>query len=469
MPFFMNSTKDQRFLGCLIMNFRTDSRRNLFRICLLALLLTTSKLYAGEDMCGTAIGQMEGTLTSWVSGDAEQLVPSVIYRLEQPGSAVLKENAFGLVIKGGQAVAAQTPFYIASMSKTMVASVVLKIMERKNIALDTPLGQLDMFTDDMLERLHVYEGKSYGSRITVRQLLRHTSGLKDYLLDDRSGIGADSEMGFRPGSLIGAWFPQIGEYADCISGSAECPEGTDPKNFYPGRQWAQWSPRAWQADPDNRDAGLLNFYLAVMADSALFVPGSARHYSDTNYMILGLVIEHLTGKNLGEALVSELFQPLGMEHSWLSYSGVGPLSDTPEAADFDAAGFMLLSLNADTSWDWGGGGVVSTARDLTIFVRALMQGRIFSKTETNEALKQLIPTLEDEKGIARGYGLGVRYIRDSEAGELWGHTGAWGSIMFYAPVLDIAMAATINKGLAHGMQDQLTHLLATAAGACSTY
>ncbi len=450
------------------MEFGTDSLTQIFTACLLTTLLTTSQLSAGEDACGAAIGQMEEVLVSWVSDNAEQSVPSAIYRLEGPGGAGLKENAFGLVKNGGQAVSTQTPFYIASMSKTMVAAVLLKIMERKNMGLDMPLGQLDLFTGDVLEQLHVFKGESFGSRITIRQLLRHTSGLKDYLLDDRDGTGSDSEVGFQPGSLIGAWFPQIGEYAKCISGAADCGEGVRPENFYPGRHWAHWSPEAWRVDPDNRDAGLLNFYLAEMADSALFVPGSARHYSDTNYMILGLMIEHLTGNTLGEELISELFRPLGMKHSWLSYSGLDPLSDTSEAADFDAAGFKLLSLNADTSWDWGGGGIVSTARDLTIFVRALMQGRIFLKPGTVKALKQLVPTLKDDNGVARGYGLGVRYIRDSKAGELWGHTGAWGSLMFYAPELDIAMAATINKGLAHGMQSQLTHLLAGAANACST-
>ena len=449
------------------MHIRTESLKWIPAVHLFAFLLVTPSISVGEDVCGAAISQMEETIESWVSAGAEPLAPSVIYRLDGPDGVLQKENAFGLLASDGQPASARTPYFIASMSKTMVAAVVLKITERENISLDTSLGRLVAFSKDMLDQMHIFEEQSFGSQITIRQLLNHSSGLKDYLLDDRNGTGAKSENGFMPGSLIGTWFTQLGEYARCVSKSTDCPVGTDTRSLYPGRQWAHWNRQAWLDDPDNREAGLMNFYLAEMAGSALFEPGSARHYSDTNYLILGLIIEHLTGKRLGEALLTELFQPLGMDNSWLSYSGVDPLAGVQQAADFDAGGFMLLSLNANMSWDWGGGGVVSTARDQTVFMRALIQGQIFTKPETVNALKQLIPTQEDEEGVARGYGLGVGYTRDSEAGELWGHSGAWGSIMLYAPVHDMAMAATVNRALASDMQNQLTQYLAAAASACS--
>ena len=203
-----------------------------------------------------------------------------------------------------------------------------------------------------------------------------------------------------------------------------------------------------------------------MAGSALFEPGNGWHYSDTNFMILGLLVENLTGLPLGQALAVELFQPLGMKHSWQSHSGVLPAVKSSQAADIDVLGYRLLALNADMSWDWGGGGVVSTAADLTIFIRALMEGRIVSDPLLMNELQHLSPTKEDAQGLARGYGLGLGYIRDSAAGELYGHSGAWGSVMFYLPELDMTMAATTNKAADNQLHQELIRHLTNTARAC---
>jgi len=437
-----------------------------FRTVVFITLLGFSTFLSADDSCSSATDKMEEAFASWVSGDSELSAPSVIYRLERPGGVVVEENAFGTVRSGGQPISVNTPFYIASMSKTMVAATTLKLMQRNGIGLDTKLGELGLFSDAVIEKLHVYKGQSFGYQLTLRHLLNHSSGMKDYLLDDRDGIGADSESGSQPGSLAMAWFLQLPAYSACINTTDECLPGTVLQEMYPGRPWTHWDAAAWQADPQDRDAGLLNYYLAEMAGTALFEPGKGWHYSDTNFMILGLLVEKLTGLPLGQALAVELFQPLGMKHSWQSHSGVSPAEKSPQAADIDVLGYRVLALNADMSWDWGGGGVVSTVADLTIFIRALMEGRIVSDPVLMKELQRLSPTLEDAQGLARGYGLGLGYIRDSAAGSLFGHTGAWGSLMFYLPELDMTMAATINKAADGHLHQELSRYLTNAARAC---
>jgi D-alanyl-D-alanine carboxypeptidase len=139
-----------------------------------------------------------------------------------------------------------------------------------------------------------------------------------------------------------------------------------------------------------------------------FPPGKGFHYSNTNYVVLGLVIERVTGRSLERELKRRLLRPLGLRDT--SYDegprvrGVAP--GYAEGTDVTVQ---------DTSWAGASGSLVSAARDLDRFYRALLSGRVLAPAQL-AAMKTLDP-------VAGPYGLGLFKLRVS-CGEFWGHDGA---------------------------------------------
>ena len=107
------------------------------------------------------------------------------------------------------------PFYIASITKPMVAVRIMQLVEAGKLSLDTTLAQTGLLLADALQRLHVYDERSYGAQITIRQLLQHRTGLRDMLLDDREHLGDEFETGSAPGSIGGLWSSGLARYLEC--------------------------------------------------------------------------------------------------------------------------------------------------------------------------------------------------------------------------------------------------------------
>jgi len=97
------------------------------------------------------------------------------------------------------------------------------------------------------------------------------------------------------------------------------------------------------------------------------------------------------------------------------------------------------------SFDWGGGGVVSTASDLNKFLQALIKGNLFINPNT---IKEMLD-FKTYKGLENSgtkMGLGIFEEKNNKTGNiLWGHDGAWGSIMYYEPSADIYISGTVNQ------------------------
>jgi D-alanyl-D-alanine carboxypeptidase len=343
-----------------------------------------------------------------------------IVRIERADGTLLWEGASGQA--RADEVGDLTPqhrFHVASIAKTMTAALVLRRLESGafgRAGLDARLVDLDVLPGREVERLSRYGSANCGSSITLRHLLTHTAGLRDAMVDDTAQLGGPA-----PGSLIGR-----------LMGA-----GGDPM-----RAWVPWDP----SRPDDSDAGVINFFLnSGIAGTALGLPGQAFHYSDTGYVLLGLALERVAGRPLHEQLREEIFAPLGLHDSYLAYRddppGLGS-ARRPEA-DCWAEGTPCLSAGISLSFDWAGGGVVSTARDLIAFLRALLGGRLFDHRETLQAMIDwLAPSgLEPPRS---GVGLGLFRVQSS-CGPLIGHSGAWGAKMFYAPDLDLYIAGTTNQ------------------------
>ncbi len=138
-----------------------------------------------------------------------------------------------------------------------------------------------------------------------------------------------------------------------------------------------------------------------------FSPGTGFHYSNTNYVILGELIERTTGRSLERELQRRIIGPLGLRGT--SYDegprvrGVGP--GFGEGEDFTVQ---------NTSWAGAAGSLVSTVRDVGRFYRALLTGKLLAPAQ--------LAAMKTVDLAADGYGLGLYPVK-TPCGEPWGHNG----------------------------------------------
>ncbi|MBL8553993.1 MAG: beta-lactamase family protein [Phenylobacterium sp.] len=312
---------------------------------------------------------------------------------------------------------ADTGFHVASVGKAMTATLLLQAVEAGLLGpqgVDRSVADIDEL-GDVVSRSQVLSDR----RVTLRRMLTHTSGLRDAFSDDASRTAAQNGGAPAPGSL-GARLR------------------ADPDR---GRLWRPWDPDA----PDVADAGVLNWFLASGAgDAPVFAPGEAFHYSDTAYVVLGLLVERLSGRSYGASLRDRIFAPLGMTNTFLAYGAEAPAGWESEVSDFLYGGRPLFSSGGGASWDWGGGGQVSTADDLERFLRGLFGGRLLRSTA---ALRTYAP-LDGMPPYCVGLGLGVRRLVSPGGRVLEGHAGAWSVQAFYCAELDATITGTFNRPMA---------------------
>ncbi|MFO1393357.1 MAG: serine hydrolase domain-containing protein [Steroidobacteraceae bacterium] len=362
---------------------------------------------------------MRGLLDALISADGPAPVASAVVRLERADGQVTFEGAAGLARPDTRAaMTLATPIHVASVAKTFTAALVLQLSEAGRLGpagIDSALAEFGVFPPEILERLHRKDGVSRAGRITLRHLLTHTSGIRDAMVDDVRQCGGPA-----PGSLIGGLLAPGGN---------------------PAHAWVPWNPQR----PEDADAGVINFFLASgIADHPLGEPGAGFHYSDTGYVILGLLVEKVAGRPLHEVLRTNICGELGLAGTYLAYRDDPPLDvhRAPEAEVY-AGDVPTLTSGVSLSFDWGGGGVVSTAGDLAAFLRALIQGRLFGSQATREAMTNwTVPAGLD--GARTGVGLGLFRTACGEF-ELWGHSGAWGTKMAIEPRSGVIFTGTTNQ------------------------
>jgi D-alanyl-D-alanine carboxypeptidase len=311
----------------------------------------------------------------------------------------------------GQLMTPNHPFRIASVSKTVTAAVVLLMIEAGIFNLDDSLGKLltdseipgDFTVNDIL----IIDGVGRGSDITVRQLLSHRSGLKDYLFDP---IPGKDESFFILAVLD-------------IFGAG---------NGFAKKQW-------------NAPDEFLEFYLSNWSSAGVAVPGKVFHYADTNYALLGKLIEKYDGSSLAQVYRKRIFNPLGMHDTYLEWfeDRHGYFDLAHHFLDFSAFGLgnlNIVSKGINTSSDWAGGGLVSTLSDLHKFMDALFHNRLFSRQDTFNAMTEILSKKDDDSG----YGLGLEYNK-IDGLEVWGHNGFWGVEMLYVPEKNAILVVTTNQ------------------------
>ena len=281
------------------------------------------------------------------------------------------------------------PFYAASVTKLYTAAIIHRLKERGVLDYEDKL--VDRVEPGLVDGLHVSDGADSTGAITLRHLMSHTSGLPDYFLGKRAD-GRSLEEAIRDGDDF-AW-----SVDDVIGWAREM-----GPVFLPGR------------------------------------PGKAL-YSDTNYQLLGRVIEVTTGQTYEAALKTEVFDPLGLSNSWLYTDATDtravPMRDGAHRLEIPKA---MTSFGPD-------GGIVSDVGDLMTFLRGFFEGRLFdaSVLEGMMEFNRVMYPLESGTGILR---FRVPRIFDplGRQPHLIGHSGLSGAFAFTAPVRGVYLAGTVNN------------------------
>jgi len=325
---------------------------------------------------------------------AKKQIHSVVAGVQSSDGRIDASAAAGFADAGGSvAMTGDTPYYLASITKMFTATVVMSLAGAGRIDLDSPIS--DYLTGDLLEGTHVIDGIDYSGRIAVSQLLDQTSGLADYFegtpkggvsLVDELSEGRDREL-------------SIEQILGLVRGL--------PPEFTPGA------------------AG-----------------GSKAHYSDTNYALLGAIIETITAATVADAFQELIFAPLGMSDTFVA--GDPNANATPAIFHFKERAIEIPLAMASFAPD---GGVVSTLADSHRFLRGFFGGELLTKDQLafmTRRWNRIFFPLEYGSGLMRFKP--PRWMSPLKPlPELVGHSGSTGSFAFHNPQQDLYLSGSLNQ------------------------
>ena len=276
-----------------------------------------------------------------------------------------KGESAGVAVGKGSLEAGQAPpldgeVRIGSNTKTFVAVVVMQMVQEGKVGLDEPI-------ETYLPGLIKGEGID-ASRITVRQLLQHTSGL-----------------------------PEHTDYY--FSSNAAALENI--QHYIPARD-------------------LLD---VALSKPAAFEPGTQWSYSNTNYIVLGMLIERVSQRPVGEQIDQRIIKRLGLSHTYLPGNGEKKIRGShPQGYHINGEGKLEDVTDLDTSLTWAAGGMVSTPSELNTFFQAVFDGRLLTQSSIDE-MKNGAVDASSYLGPGTVYGLGLIGTPLSCGGTSWGHGG----------------------------------------------
>ena len=324
------------------------------------------------------------------------------------GFALADGTSFGLAVGSSnlEAKTAMKPTDLmlqGSVGKTYAAAVALQLIHEKKIGLD-----------DKIEKY--LGGEKWFARlpnardITVRMLLNHTSGLVRYEFKEQftKDLTSNPDKVWKPEELV-----------------------------------------------------------AYVLDTAPpFAAGQGWDYSDTNYIVLGMIIERVTKSAYYEQAKKRLLKPLKLNHTVPSDSRVIPGLAQGYAGEnnpFGGTNAMIVAgkFAINPQFEWTGGGMVSNAEDLARWAKAMYEGKAFDAS----LLPQMLDGVPAKLGKDAKYGLGV-IIRPTQAGPSYGHSGFFPGYMtdvMYFPETKIAVAVQVNSSVPRNLGKPLGRVLVETA------
>ena len=278
------------------------------------------------------------------------------------------------------------PYYIASINKLFISAILLKLYADNELNINDKISVY--LPEEVMGGLHVHNGQEYSNALTITHLLSHTSGLPCYLLDTQ---------------------------ADGKNVMAELEAGID---------------QPWPID---------RVIQTVKSMKTHFPPGKEgkAKYVDTNYQILGLVIENITGIPVQIAL-KNLFQELNLTQTYV-FEDIQDDSFVPiyYKSEQRKVPLFLSSTRND---------IISTAKDQMTFLKAFFNGHFFPKERLHELGKW------NKVFFPFKYGIGIQKFYMPRVlspfqpvPEMIGHAGSTGSVAFYIPEMDVYITGTTNQ------------------------
>lgn len=284
-------------------------------------------------------------------------------------------------------------YHSASIGKTFTSTLMYMLEEKKLLNMDDLI--VDYLDKSLLEGLFVVDDKDYKDQVTIKMLLNHTSGAGDYFEDP---------------VLKGSSFIE-----QMIK---------DPDKLY-------------------KPNDLLDFTRENQV--AKFKPGHGFHYSDTAYILAGMIIESVTGHDFHQVLHDYIIDPLNLEDTNLTFKSKAS-SGREDMLPIFINGIDFSNKNA-LSIDWSGGGLTTTLDDLLDFNRALHGEKLISKHSLNE-MKEFKNVYD--KGIY--YGVGMMSFKLEELSpmlkgmpDLYGGVGATASYMLYDESKDLFIVMNVGS------------------------
>ncbi|MFG3533075.1 serine hydrolase domain-containing protein [Streptomyces sp. NPDC047917] len=332
-----------------------------------ALTLAVALGVAGAGLPGSAAATTTAAVSAGHGSATDHArLQEILQRLTTvdgaPGALVeVRDRRGSTVLTSGVAdVKSQAPvdrdsrFRIGSMTKMFTATTMLQLVGEHRVRLDTPV---ERYLPGVV-RGHGNDGR----KITVRQLLQHTSGLPDFL------------DYLKPQEVV-------------------------------SNPLVRYDPR------DLVDLALKN--------PRVFKPGTDWDYSNTNYLLAGLIIEKVTGNTYAEEVRERIIEPLHLHETYVPDDSTIPGPHPRGYAQPGKDAPLLDITEVDPSVGGAAGGMISSGTDLNRFLGALLRGDLLHPAELREMMK----TRSTGSKGGRAYGLGLESRTLPGGGLYWGHGG----------------------------------------------
>jgi D-alanyl-D-alanine carboxypeptidase len=318
-------------------------------------------------------------LQSILKDQLNQDIPGILFSVQSGDGQIHWSGASGVTDRvSSRELSHDQTFRIASVTKTFVAASILRLWEEGKLSLDEPISKylLPEHAEILLQDYDL-------EKISILQVLRHNAGFFDH-----THAPVFFEKVLQPG----------------------------------GYEWTRTE----------------QLKLCVEAGEPIGTPGEKFSYSDTGYIILGEIIENITGKSLGLSIPEILdFENLGLEHT--AFEGLNLQVDQARIHQY-LQGQDTYSFHPSMDY-FGGGGLLSTTEDLNRFFLALFHGKVFKNPST---LVLMLQPVEYASAPMMDYRIGI-YQVEINGLKAFAHAGFWGTQAVYFPSLDLAMATNYSQ------------------------
>ena len=295
-----------------------------------------------------------------------------------------------------------TPIFIASITKMFTGAATMLLEEQKRLSLDDPISKY--LSADLIEDIHRYKGQDYTDQLRVYHLISQTSGLPDYFTEKPKGGWSIFDRLIVEGDF--SWnLEQVVEIAKY--------------DLYP----------KFPPEPKSQENS-----------------GKTAYYSDTNYQLLGAVLESVTQQRLNQVFSELIIEPLELSATYLHGYAEQPVpaANPPAAIYYKTQAFQLDKAMTSFGPD---GGMVSTVSDSLKFIQHFMQGKFLANPSTLERMKnwkKIFFPLQYGFGLMR-FKLPRIFSPFSPSPALIGHSGSTSAFLFYSESDQIYIAGTLNQ------------------------